>query len=666
MFTTLLFISCTPQRTSNVQLDEHDNAQEPSNPSSEPSIEEPTSEPSDTALQPTSEPAHPSSEPSDTSLPIDTGQPSSPSSEPSQPTSEPSSQPSEPASQPSQPATEPSTELCPTYILIEVLSCSQTVSQEVCVESDEVIACTEQRCTEDQSLLMHNADGSPTGHSCNNWGPCEGESNVAHQPGWSWVAGFYTCEWQDVIQTVYGGSNCGYSCEEQDMDCSMGDECNPPSQPTSEPSAQPTTEPSSEPAVEPSTEPSSEPPTTGVGYNMCGIGKYESKPAGTWSDPISPSYLPLVDESDTSLSSTDSWNYYDCAPSTNESGPEIIYKFTATHPGEFRARLEDPSGVDIDIHLLQNPTESGGVVSGCLGRAHEYLEVSGLSAGEYYVVADTWVNSSGTPLDGSYRLAIEWIADDVWNEVPLEDGVVWKRKRFTTSNYGGDQTVNIVEVDFSYGQDLQPHGHSGCLGVHSAMSNLGAYVGINGGFFGLGCSSLDMVKEDGVVYSYNGLHAAQGNSSPQRTMGWTTPTSIQFSWIDQNVDWSNVDNAMGGYPSLVSGGTVFAEAIPGSQVWSSTDWSKHPRTAVGVDSNGKLLMVTVDGRTSRGDGMTTPELGQLMNDLGAVDAINFDGGGSTTMTIEDCWLNNTVNYPSDNSLPDHYGYRSVSDGLYLR
>jgi hypothetical protein len=223
-----------------------------------------------------------------------------------------------------------------------------------------------------------------------------------------------------------------------------------------------------------------------------------------------------------------------------------------------------------------------------------------------------------------------------------------------------------VEVDFSYGQDLQPHDHGGCLGVRSGMVNLGAYVGINGGFFGVGCSSLDMVKADGVVHSYNGLHSAQGNSYPQRTIGWTSPTSIQFSWIDQNVDWSGVDNAMGSHPSLVSGGTVFAEAIPGSQVWSSTDWSKHPRTAIGVDTNGTLLMVTVDGRTTRGDGMTTPELGQLMSDLGAMDAINFDGGGSTTMTIEDCWLNDIVNYPSDNSLPDHYGYRSVSDGLYLR
>ena len=336
------------------------------------------------------------------------------------------------------------------------------------------------------------------------------------------MAGFYTCEWQDVTQTVYGGANCGYSCEEQDMDCSMGDECSPSAQPTSEPSAQPT----AEPAVEPSTEPSSEPPPTGVGYNMCGIGKYESKPAGTWTDPISPSYLPLVDESNTSFSSTDSWNYYDCAPSTNESGPEIIYKFTAAHPGEFRARLEDPSGVDIDIHLLQNPIESGGVVSGCLGRAHEYLEVSGLSAGEYYVVADTWTNSSGIPLDGSYRLAIEWIADDVWNEVPLEDGVVWKRKRFTSSNYGGDQTVNVVEVDFSYGQDLQPHGHNGCLGVHSAMSNLGAYVGSMEVLW-IGCSSSTLSRQMGL-YTVTMVYMLPGKFHAQRTMGWTTPTAIQF------------------------------------------------------------------------------------------------------------------------------------------
>ena len=59
-------------------------------------------------------------------------------------------------------------------------------------------------------------------------------------------------------------------------------------------------------------------------------------------------------------------------------------------------------------------------------------------------------------------------------------------------------------------------------------------------------------------------------------------------------------------------------------------------------------MVTLDGRTSAGDGMTTQALAELMRDLGANDAVNFDGGGSTTMAIEDCWINDVVSFSSDN------------------
>ena len=67
-----------------------------------------------------------------------------------------------------------------------------------------------------------------------------------------------------------------------------------------------------------------------------------------------------------------------------------------------------------------------------------------------------------------------------------------------------------------------------------------------------------------------------------------------------------------------------------------------------------------------GDGMTTTELAELMLDLGAVDAINLDGGGSTSMFVNDCWTNSVVNFPSDNSSADHDGSRSVADGLYIR
>ena len=78
------------------------------------------------------------------------------------------------------------------------------------------------------------------------------------------------------------------------------------------------------------------------------------------------------------------------------------------------------------------------------------------------------------------------------------------------------------------------------------------------------------------------------------------------------------------------------------------------------------MMLTLDGRTSAGDGLTTPALAELMRDLGAAQAINLDGGGSTTMVIEDCWIDDVVNSPSDDGSAAHTGERAVSDGLYIR
>jgi exopolysaccharide biosynthesis protein len=55
-----------------------------------------------------------------------------------------------------------------------------------------------------------------------------------------------------------------------------------------------------------------------------------------------------------------------------------------------------------------------------------------------------------------------------------------------------------------------------------------------------------------------------------------------------------------------------------------------------------------------------------MVDLGAQQAINLDGGGSTTMVVEDCWIGDVVNAPSDDGTSGHEGERAVSDGLYIR
>jgi len=70
---------------------------------------------------------------------------------------------------------------------------------------------------------------------------------------------------------------------------------------------------------------------------------------------------------------------------------------------------------------------------------------------------------------------------------------------------------------------------------------------------------------------------------------------------------------------------------------------RHPRTAVGRTKQGEVLWITVDGRQPHSQGASLSELAQIMARYGAVDAINLDGGGSTTLVVR----NLIVNSPSD-------------------
>lgn len=111
---------------------------------------------------------------------------------------------------------------------------------------------------------------------------------------------------------------------------------------------------------------------------------------------------------------------------------------------------------------------------------------------------------------------------------------------------------------------------------------------------------------------------------------------------------------LGGGPQLLSGGKSINEPAGYATTFY---YQRHPRTAIGWHKDGTLILVTVDGRQpQRSVGMTIEELANLMLDLGCVEALNLDGGGSTTMVIK----NRVVNSPSD-----LLGERAVSDALLV-
>lgn len=84
--------------------------------------------------------------------------------------------------------------------------------------------------------------------------------------------------------------------------------------------------------------------------------------------------------------------------------------------------------------------------------------------------------------------------------------------------------------------------------------------------------------------------------------------------------------------------------------------TRHPRTAAAILKDGRFLMVTVDGRSESSGGISLNDLAEYLLSLGAVDAINLDGGGSTTMFLD----GKVVNKPSDKE-----GERKVGDAIIV-
>ena len=120
-------------------------------------------------------------------------------------------------------------------------------------------------------------------------------------------------------------------------------------------------------------------------------------------------------------------------------------------------------------------------------------------------------------------------------------------------------------------------------------------------------------------------------------------------------DWSGLVDAVGGGPVLVREGRPVFRSNEGF----TTDQlvPRHPRTAVGQTQDGRIVLVTVDGRRAGYSiGMTNFELALLLMRLGVWTGSALDGGGSTTMAYEGTLLNR----PSDPG-----GERSIAESLSL-
>jgi phosphodiester glycosidase/flagellar hook capping protein FlgD len=117
--------------------------------------------------------------------------------------------------------------------------------------------------------------------------------------------------------------------------------------------------------------------------------------------------------------------------------------------------------------------------------------------------------------------------------------------------------------------------------------------------------------------------------------------------------WADTADVIGGGPALVRDGKPVWHP---NEVFTHYQLAlRHPRTAVGQLSNGRVIFVVVDGRSSASLGLRNWQMALEMVRLGAVTATGFDGGGSSTMVFD----GHVLNRPSDGS------ERAVADALLL-
>ncbi|WP_427338006.1 phosphodiester glycosidase family protein [Caloranaerobacter sp. DY30410] len=117
-------------------------------------------------------------------------------------------------------------------------------------------------------------------------------------------------------------------------------------------------------------------------------------------------------------------------------------------------------------------------------------------------------------------------------------------------------------------------------------------------------------------------------------------------------NYENIKTAIGSGTFIVKDGNIadFTLNIKG----------KHPRTALGINKDkDELILVTIDGRDTSYKGVDLNTLAEIMIDLGAYEAVNLDGGGSTTMVLKPQYEENpiVVNRPSDGK------ERKISNGI---
>lgn len=267
-----------------------------------------------------------------------------------------------------------------------------------------------------------------------------------------------------------------------------------------------------------------------------------------------------------------------------------------------------------------------------------------------------------------------------WETVFLEPGLTWFKYHGLVQEQNASQIINVlaIDLDSESGFEISIVNVNPADSLSSVAEMYGAIAGINGTYE----SDASFVKFEDSIHSSVTL-------GEDHLRYWKHEGALFVDNETRNfkIEFGDTNTyTKSGFPNLISGspmlidnykpvGFCFVGVVKGLDL-NSLEYEdyrrhqgvRHPRTAVALTSDNKLLLITVDGRRKGiSEGMSAKELTELIkNNFNPKSALNIDGGGSTTMWISGYSRTGVVNYPTDNKQYDHYGQRKVRSFILVK
>ncbi len=255
------------------------------------------------------------------------------------------------------------------------------------------------------------------------------------------------------------------------------------------------------------------------------------------------------------------------------------------------------------------------------------------------------------------------LANFQWEETTMGKGITHKHGTFTDL-YGGAQNVNILVID------LKKKAYKTKIAVtvpnqitsETAIANH-AVAAINGSYYD---ENVTFKSTCYIKFGKNVIDTTKA-SELDRVTGAIVIKKGKVKLIPWNkeIELAYKDNkgeVMSSGPLMIYKG----KTCDFSTLDKKFIETKHPRSAIAFINPKTMLLITVDGRfPKQAEGMSIPELTHMLKVLGCKDALNLDGGRSTTLWSNAAPENGVLNKPAANKIFDSYGERKNANTIVI-